>query len=283
MNKKNYRIWIVSVLIIVFLGLYLFRDVIMGLFNSVYEKTSYDISVSEQDVGDDNSGNLADEEEEETTDETTNESDKTEEDIPVNVAVVPEAKTIAGVPFTSQAPFGDWTDPRQQHGCEEVSLIMAHYWILGEKLTQEMALSEIVAMSDFENENFNGAYDLSISDTLKLWQEYLGYKNAFVKYDISLEDIKEEIAEGKLIVIPIDGVKLQNPHYTAPGPEFHEMVVIGYDDVKREFITNDPGTKYGAGYCYDYDVFMSSVRDYKTGFNELVNETRRAMLVIEKE
>jgi len=197
-------------------------------------------------------------------------------------ANISEASTIKGVPFSSQSPFGDWEDPRQQHGCEEASLLMAHYWILGEGLSKDKALSEIVAMSEFEDENFGGAYDLSISDTLKLWNEYFDHKNAFTKYDITLEDIKKEIAGGNLVIVPIDGVKLGNPHYTAPGPEFHEMVVIGYDDEVGEFITHDPGTRFGANYRYDYNVFMNSIRDYKTGFNEPVDEVVRAMLVIER-
>ena len=36
----------------------------------------------------------------------------------------PLAKVIYDVPFTSQAPFADWKDPRQQEGCEEASILM---------------------------------------------------------------------------------------------------------------------------------------------------------------
>ncbi|MDD3190147.1 MAG: C39 family peptidase [Candidatus Pacebacteria bacterium] len=195
---------------------------------------------------------------------------------------IPRTIIIKNVPFASQAPFGDWEDPRQQHGCEEASLLMAYYWILGKPLSPDKALEEIITISEFEDENFSGAYDLSIADTLKLWNEYFASGRAFTKYDISLEDIKKELAEGNLVIVPINGVKLQNPHYTAPGPEFHEMIVIGYDDRAGEFITHDPGTRYGANYHYDYNIFMDSIRDYKTGFNEPVDEVKKAMLVVGK-
>lgn len=197
-------------------------------------------------------------------------------------APLPAEKIISGVPFAAQAPFGDWKDPRQQHGCEEASLLMAFYWIQNEDLPKETALREILALSDFEEKNFNNAYDLSIADTLRLWNEYFSIGKAFVEYDISIGDIKREIVNGNLVVVPINGAKLKNPYYTAPGPEYHEMVVIGYDDGKRQFITHDPGTRHGESYRYSYDIFIDSIRDYKTGFNEPVDEEVKAMLVIGK-
>lgn len=194
--------------------------------------------------------------------------------------VLPQSKIIGNVPFTSQAPFGDWADPKQQHGCEEASLVMAHYFLTGEKLTPEIALQEITAMSDFEMEHYGHFHDTSVADTLKIFKEYYGHENAFVKYDITLEDIKTEIAKGNLVIVPTNGVKLKNPNYTAPGPLLHELVITGYDDNAQEFITNDPGTRKGKSYRYDYTVFMNAIRDYKTGFDEPIEEERKAMIVV---
>lgn len=207
-----------------------------------------------------------------------------EEEKPTEETDLPASAMIEGVPFTSQAPFGNWADPLEQHGCEEASLLMAHYWIQGKTFTKEKALEEILAMSKFEEEKYGKEmYDMSLADTLKLWREYFGYKKSFTKYDISVLDIKKELAAGHPVVLPMDGTKLGNPYYTPPGPLYHELIVIGYDDAKQKFITNDPGTRFGEGYDYDYDVFMNSIRDYKTGFNEPVDKVVRAMLVIEKE
>src|SRR4030042_6174940 len=30
--------------------------------------------------------------------------------------------------FTTQAPFGEWNDPRQQDACEEASVLIAYKW-----------------------------------------------------------------------------------------------------------------------------------------------------------
>lgn len=207
------------------------------------------------------------------------EAEEKEEDLPAEIQR-PAAATLAGVPFVSQAPFGDWADPRQQHGCEEASLLMVHAYLEGEELTAESALTGIFALSAFEEENFGGAHDLSLADTRELWRAYYGRADGAVTYGITAEDIKREIAAGHPVVVPMDGTKLHNPHYTSPGPERHELVVIGYDDATGEFVTNDPGTQYGAGYRYPYDTFMQAVRDYKTGLDEPLTEVVKAMLVV---
>jgi hypothetical protein len=190
---------------------------------------------------------------------------------------------IEGVPFTSQAPFGNWSDPKEQHGCEEASLIMAAYWIKGKELTPETALKEISVMSDFEQEKYGNYYDTSAADTLQLFKDYYDYTKADARYGVGLEEMKIELAKGNILVAPMDGRRLKNPHYTAPGPERHQLVVIGYDDAAKEFVTNDPGTKFGKAYRYDYDVFMEAMRDYPTGFEIPISGAVKAMIVIAKD
>src|SRR5437016_6068593 len=41
------------------------------------------------------------------------------------------------VPFTVQAPFADWQDPRQEDACEEASALMAVYWAQEKTLTKD--------------------------------------------------------------------------------------------------------------------------------------------------
>lgn len=196
--------------------------------------------------------------------------------------IPPPEKVIYDVPFTSQAPFGNWSDAEQNYGCEEASLLMAVYWAEGEKLTPEIALREIKAMSKFEKDKYGDFHDTSIKDTLDLLKTYLKYENAFSKFDIGIEDIKKELAEGNLVVVPINGTILNNIYYTPPGPFLHQMLIIGYDDTTREFIAHDPGTMHGANYRYSYKTVEKALMDYPTGFNEPVKEIRSAMIVVRK-
>jgi hypothetical protein len=191
-------------------------------------------------------------------------------------------KVLLNVPFTSQAPFGNWADDEQDYGCEEASLLMALYWAKDEKLTSEVALKQIKGMSKFEQEKYGDYHDTSVNDTLDILKTYLNYENAYAKFDIGIEDIKAELAAGNVVIVPIDARKVYNVYYTPPGPFRHQIVIIGYNDATGEFITHDPGTAHGAGYRYSYKTMARALMDYPTGFNEPVDEVRTAMLVVTK-
>ena len=191
-------------------------------------------------------------------------------------------KIIYDVPFTTQAPLGNWDDVRQNYGCEEACLLMAMSWARNESLTLEKAQEEIIAISDFELKNYQHHHDYSIADTLKILQSYFKYDNAFIKYNIDIDDIKSELALGNLVIIPISGMDVTNPYYTFPGPFHHQVLVIGYDDATQELIVHDPGTIRGNSFRYNYQEIENAIRDYDTGLNEPIKEIRKAMLVIKK-
>ena len=193
---------------------------------------------------------------------------------------LPIAKLIESVPFTAQAPFGDWDDVKQDHGCEEASMLMAMYWAQNKPLSLEKARDEIIVISEFELENYGHHHDYSIADSFKVLKAYFKYENAFVEYDIVIMDIKKEIAKGNLVIIPINGKEVTNPYYTAPGPPQHQILVIGYDDKTEELIVHDPGTVRGEAFHYAYKEIERALMDYNTGLNEPIEEPRTAMLVI---
>ncbi len=201
----------------------------------------------------------------------------------VNTADELPQKVLLTVPFTPQAPFGGWSDPRQQDGCEEASVVMAWRWANGEDLTRQEALEEITNMSNWEETQYGSYRDTSAADTLKrLLQEFYGYKGGRVEYDITLQDVKRELAAGNVLIIPFDGQILENPNFLNGGPERHMLVAIGYDDTKKHIITNDPGTRLGQGFTYSYRNFEDSFRDYETGDHEPIVGRRSAMIVVEK-
>ncbi|PJA89589.1 MAG: hypothetical protein CO137_03520 [Candidatus Magasanikbacteria bacterium CG_4_9_14_3_um_filter_32_9] len=187
------------------------------------------------------------------------------------------------VPFTSQAPFAQWDDVRYQDACEEASVLMAIKWVEGKSLSKDEATKEIADMSAWEVLQWGTYHDSSASDTKRLLTEYYSYPNVELFYDISVDDIKKHLADGKIVLIPSDGRLLNNPYFVQPGPEIHMLVIRGYDENKSEFITNDPGTKRGKEFRYSYSTIMNSIRDYKTGSHENpLPKKVTAMLVVAK-
>lgn len=173
---------------------------------------------------------------------------------------------LLDAPFRSQAPLGDWADPAQQDGCEEASVLMAIRWAQGQGLGAEEMIREVRAAADYQAEQIEGFHgDTSVQDTLDIIiNGYFQWDRAEIKEIDGAEDIYEQLEDGKLVVVPVNGRILANPHYTAPGPDHHTLLIIGYDYGTEEFITNDPGTRYGASYRYTKDVMLSAITDYPT-------------------
>jgi uncharacterized protein YvpB len=193
------------------------------------------------------------------------------------------------VPFFCQAPSANWSDPRQQDGCEEASLLMAHLWLTNNTMTASEAEAEIIAISEWEQMNYGGFYDRSIADTALLFEEYYGHKNWEIRRHVTVDDIKGELAAGNLVIVPTNGRLLANQYFTTPGPITHMVVVIGYDDdgtpsnndtAAGVFVTNDPGTRHGQGFRYPYERLLNAIYDYPTGKHVPYAKTPTVMLVI---
>jgi hypothetical protein len=190
---------------------------------------------------------------------------------------------IDNVPFTTQAPLGDWADSRQQNGCEEASALMAVRWALGQNLTKDEALKEITGISDWLSKKYGEYRDVSAQDTVDwIFKDYFKYNKVTLVHDITVNNIIEELAKGNLIVTPMNGQMMHNPNYKAPGPPRHMIVIRGYDPTIKEFITNDPGTRNGELYRYDATILYAAIRDYPTGYHEIINEIEKDMIVISK-
>ena len=196
--------------------------------------------------------------------------------------VVKADSVLLNVPFTSQAPLGNWSDPRQEEGCEEASLLMAWSWLNNKAIVPADAEKTIDDMSDFETAHYGNYNDLDATDTAKLMADYYHYTKAVVKTNITMEDIKKELSAGHLVLVPANGQKLGNPHYKAPGPLTHFLVVIGFNDATGRVTTNDSGTQFGKGYQYSYNTFYNALVDYPSGKNESQAGRPKSMIVITK-
>jgi len=196
--------------------------------------------------------------------------------------VLPESMSIPAVPFTMQAPNGEWSDPLFQDGCEEASLIMAAAWVNGTALTKAGVKRGIRDLSAFEVKQFGQAVDASLADTQFLLNTYFGITTSELRTAVVIDDIKRAVAEGKIVIVPTDGRKLKNPNFKQPGPARHMLVIVGYDADAKEFIVNDPGTRKGEGYRYPEDVLYEAILDYPTGNHVPVTSTDKGMLAVGK-
>lgn len=195
-----------------------------------------------------------------------------------------QAPDVLDIPFVCQAPFGEWDNPIYQDGCEEATALMVVYWALGKDLSKEIAGQEIKAMADYQEENFGEYRDTAVRDTVeRIIKGYFGYEQVEMKRISIVEDIIEEIEKGRAVIVPANGQLLNNPYYTPPGPQRHNLVIRGYDADTDEFITNDGGTKRGELYRYPKDVLFNAIRGYPTGYYEPITSIEKIMIVVDRD
>jgi len=181
---------------------------------------------------------------------------KTEEEKTTPTETLP-SKFLLDVQFQSQAPFGDWSQPYQD-ACEEAAIIIVEHYFNQQSLSKEVMKSEIDSSVVWQIKNWGGHHDLPADQILKLAEDYYNLTGKVVR-DYSLNDMKVLIHSGKPILAPTAGRKLGNPNFSGAGPEYHNIVIIGYDDLRGVFITNDPGTRKGENYIYKYQTVLSAI------------------------
>ncbi len=190
---------------------------------------------------------------------------------------------VLEVPYVNEAPDGNFTGP-WKNACEEASIAMVEKYYLGEKSVS------IIEAKNFMQILFNVEDQLwgfnANSDTIRtaeIINKYSSY-GAVIKTNPTIQDIKNELDQKRPVITPNYGFGLQNPNipFAGTGSSYHMIVIIGYNDETREFIVNDSGDiKDGAGYRYDYDLFMNTVHDYDYVTN-MVDGPMRAIFTFPK-
>jgi len=163
------------------------------------------------------------------------------------------------VPFFSQAPDEDWGMPWQE-ACEEAALLLAYYYVTDQPLTKEQFKIDILNLVNWQNENFGSYEHTDVNQTAKMLERHLDYSNFNILASPTVRYMKEQLAQGKVIVAPFAGRQLGNPFYSGEGPLYHMMVIKGYDE--NNFITNDVGTKRGHNFIYPYETIMSAMHEW---------------------
>lgn len=204
-----------------------------------------------------------------------------------NTAVVNEEKKTAdalpeeiniAVPFTPQAPYAVW-DHLHDEACEEASLLMLDAFYKNKKsLNKEEAELAIQDLIKWENEKYGYFEDTTSEQGAEMLKQFFKLSGAKVVYDITIDDIKKELAQGRPVAVPAAGKLLKNPYFRGGGPLYHMLIIKGYTKDNR-FITNDPGTRRGADFTYTMDALYNAIHDWREDRDIL--QGRKAMIVIE--
>ncbi len=195
------------------------------------------------------------------------------------------------VPFTPQAPTANW-DTIHNEDCEEATAIMAAAYfsvfpspIHGEgpgerliKLPADFVEKELTKLTDWEMQTFGYNLDVTSEETAQMIKANYNLQTKIL-YSYTEEDIKKELTQNHLVLLPANGQLLKNPNYKQPGPKYHMLVIRGYNSA--QIITNDPGTRNGLNYAYDFDTLYKANGNWSHETNS-VDLTKKNAIVVWK-
>jgi hypothetical protein len=186
------------------------------------------------------------------------------------------------VPFTPQAPHGNWELPYQE-ACEEASALMAIRYAFGNPiLSPGDADAGILDLVRTNAEILRNPIDQTAAQVRDLILEIDQRLTVRLIDNPSVDDLQQELASGNVIIVPAKGRELKNPFFRQPGPLYHMLVLRGYTS-DGYFITNDPGTKRGEEYLYPFSRIMTAMHDWPIpeAFDFPIDPGGKVVLVVE--
>lgn len=190
----------------------------------------------------------------------------------------PDGGEELDVPFTSQAPEGNWAEP-WQNACEETSIVMVDAFFGGDELSKRDASQRIKDIFAEKKKIAGDSFDESMSTIASVIHEAdLGWEAQVVESP-TLDDMKSYLEAGNPIIAPVYARALNNPYYQGAGPDYHVLVISGYDDEAGEFIVQDPGTSQGASLRFPYQEFYDAIHDY-LGTDNYTDGPKRMLVAI---
>jgi hypothetical protein len=192
-----------------------------------------------------------------------------------NITVVPipsPSTSVSGgslrlaVPFTTQAPLGDWAN--HQESCEEANLAqVAAYWggdhsAVLDPHTADRTISALVA---WQVKNWGHEDDLTDVRLGQLGEAYYGYQ--YEVLPLSESAMQDQLKLGRPVILGVTTHGLGNEHYPGYSTHYlqpgysvsHFITIVGFDG--SSFVLNDPGLTPGRGYHVEYDQLLFAINN----------------------
>jgi hypothetical protein len=165
------------------------------------------------------------------------------------------------VPYTPQAPNGNWDATHQQY-CEAAATLMVGRYFRGERqqvmapAEAERAMGQIVA---YERDTFPGVIDLKLEQMALVGTYFYDLKPSI--RPATLEAVRQSLAAGLPVIIPVMTHGAPGAQKIAPGfgarDVYHVILLVGYDQSK--VYANDAGFVSGQNWGYTWDVLQAAM------------------------
>lgn len=204
------------------------------------------------------------------------------------IVPVPTKITEAGLPdkhliktaFVPQAPEKNWDQPWQD-ACEEAALLTVVNYYKHQSPDISSLLKQYQDLYAYESSQGYG-HDINISQISHISQDLYDLNSQIID-NPTIDDIRKHISQDIPVVVPANGKTLykENKRFKSGGPWYHNIVILGYDDIHQQFIVHDVGTQFGAYFKYSYKLLISSIHDFpESGNKEDIDTGARRVLIL---
>lgn len=180
------------------------------------------------------------------------------------VTPTPPVQVQLAVPYVNEAPDGNWSGP-WKNGCEEAAVVMVEAFYQNKSSVSIAEAKQMMQqLFDEQDREWGSNANSDAARTVQFIHELDLFKARIVE-DPTVQQIKEEVAAGRPVITLHRGFELGNSNipFLATGSSYHTLVVVGYDDARKEFMVHDDGDdKAGTNRRYSYAVVMGSLHDY---------------------
>ena len=180
--------------------------------------------------------------------------------------------------FVPQAPEKNWDQPWQD-ACEEAAILTVKYFFENKTPDMETLLKDYEIL--FAQSK---THDINIAQMSQIASDLYNYDSKIIA-NPDTDTIEKYLSQGHILIAPANGQTLyqENKYFKNGGPLYHNIVILGYDHNKKQFIVHDVGTQFGAYFKYSYKVLMDSIHDFpKSGNKKDINQGSPDLLLLLK-
>ena len=184
--------------------------------------------------------------------------------------------------FVPQSPKKNWDQPWQD-ACEEAAMLTVKYYYFNQSPNSSQIKTDLQSIFDYET-SVNLTGDVNVSQIATISAAMFQLKPTVIT-DPTLAIFKQYLLRDIPVIVPANGKILykENNHFKSGGPWYHNLVVLGFDDSRQQFIVHDVGTQFGAYFRYSYSLLLEAIHDFPPGGpKENINQGPKNVLVLVK-
>lgn len=188
-------------------------------------------------------------------------------------------KYLIKTTFVPQAPEKNWDQPWQD-ACEEAAILTLHYFYQNSSPSLSQIKDDLLDLFSYQTSQGWG-HDVNLEQIASTFTDFYGYSTQII-LNPTAKDLENLIANNTPVLVTANGKTLfkENKNFRNGGPDYHALVILGYDSSKQIFTVHDVGTQHGAYFKYTYSTLLDSIHDLPDTGKKYINLGQKSVLVI---